>query len=340
MARGELLRKLFSSYSIRDEHNFRVAALEIIAEEQQKHNNSLAKDLMNILDTRPSLKQPKPLSQSSAQPIPRDKDREAPLVEVRQPVRNLSDIILSNQTRTQLFRVLDEYRKSELLRVHGLRAKSKLLFCGPPGCGKTLTAEIVASELHLPLLYTRFDAIISSYLGETSSNLRQVFDYARSGTWVILFDEFDAIGKNRNDPTEHGELKRVVNSFLQLIDSFDSKSIIIASTNHEGLLDDALWRRFDEIVLFGRPSASEIRKLIELKLKNFPHDRVDISRVAKQLAGLSHADIEWVCFDAIKSAILQDQDSVSQSIFNDAVNRQRSRLRTKTSSKSSNRKNK
>lgn len=333
MARGELLRKLFASYSHHDDHRFRTAALEIIAEEQQKQNHSLAKDLLNMLETPPTMKLPPPPVGLPSESLPRDKERQALLVDVRQPSRTLSDIILRDNTRNQLLRVLDEYRKSELLKVHGMRPKTKLLFCGPPGCGKSLCAEVIAAELRLPLLYTRFDAIISSYLGETSSNLRKIFDYARSGTWVILFDEFDAIGKSRSDPGEHGELKRVVNSFLQLLDGFEGNSLIVAATNHEGLLDHALWRRFDEIFGFDLPSALQIRLLLSMKLKNFPTKGLDLNRAARLLRGLSHAEIEWVCFDAVKSAILTDNDAVTQGLLEETIGKQRDRVRVGTVSK-------
>jgi len=166
------------------------------------------------------------------------------------------------------------WRSTEIIcTLHGFQPATKLLFCGPPGCGKTLCAEIIASELGLPLLYTRFDAIVSSYLGETAANLRKVFEYASSSRWVVLFDEFDAIGKARDDAAEHGELKRVINSFLQLLDGFTAPSILIAATNHEQLLDPALWRRFDEILVFPRPSVHEIRSLLGMKLKKFPAHR-------------------------------------------------------------------
>lgn len=138
-------------------------------------------------------------------------------------------------------------------------------------------------------------------------------------------EEFDAIGKARDDLTEHGELKRVVNSFLQLIDGFCAPSIIIAATNHERLLDPALWRRFDEIVIFPRPSVSEVRTLLTMKLKNFPHAGLDIKSAASRFKGMSHSDIERVCFDAIKSTILQDKPSVDQDTFDEAFNRQRIR---------------
>ncbi len=284
-----------------------------------------------MLETPPTLKPPS--STPVSEQLPKDKERQAFLVDVRQPARSLADIILKEKTREQLIRVLDEYRKAEVLRVHGLQPKQRLLLCGPPGCGKSLCAEIIATELQLPMLYTRFDAIISSYLGETSSNLRKVFDYARSGTWVVLFDEFDAIGRSRSDPTEHGELKRVVNSYLQLLDSFQGKSLIIAATNYEGALDHALWRRFDEIMLFERPNHAEVRALLAMKLKNFPQKDLDFSKTATRLRGFAHADVEWVCLEAIKTAILQDSEAVTQGVLDDAIDRQRARTRVKDNSK-------
>ena len=324
MARGELLRNLFASYARHDDYDFRAVALQIIAEEQQRQNHTLAKELLRMLENPTPKKHP---ALTVAETLPKSKERQALLVDVRPPSRRISDILLNEKTRKQLARILEEYRKSEVLRLHGLRPKTKLLFCGPPGCGKTLCAEVIASEMQLSLLYTRFDAIISSYLGETASNLRQVFDYARSGTWVVLFDEFDAIGKSRGDPTEHGELKRVVNSFLQLLDGFEGSSFIIAATNHERLLDKALWRRFDEVLFFARPDSKQIRELLVLKLKNFPQRDLNYSRLANRLRGLSHADIEWVCLEAVKTAILRDHDAVTQELLEEAAARQRERGR-------------
>lgn len=321
MARGELLRELFISYSHEDDHAFRAAALAIIAEEQQKQNHALAKELLTMLET-PEPKKSASLERASA---PLDKERQVPLVEIRSPRRRMSDIVLSETAFGQVQRILEESRKAELLRAHSLRPKSKLLFCGPPGCGKTLCAEIVASELRLPLLYTRFDAIVSSYLGETSANIRRIFDFSKSKGYVILLDEFDAIGKSRNDSSEHGELRRVVNSFLQLLDSYAGDSIIIAATNHEQILDDALWRRFDEIVPFNKPANSEVLKLLSLKLKNFPCEGLNFVRLAPKLSGFSHSEIEWVCMDAVKSAILEDADAVTPSLFEASLARQQDR---------------
>jgi SpoVK/Ycf46/Vps4 family AAA+-type ATPase len=327
MARGELLRKLFAGYAQHDDHAFRTAALEVIAEEQQKQNHALARDLLSMLENTSAIR-PKKAPES----IPQDKDRLTPLVDVRSPVHALSDIILADKTRGQLARVLEEYRQSELLQAHGLKPMRKLLFCGPPGCGKTLCSEIVAAELQVPLLYTRFDAIVSSFLGETSANLRKIFDYAGSNTWVVLFDEFDSIGKSRSDTAEHGELKRVVNSFLQLLDSYQGRSIIIAATNHQTTLDHALWRRFDDVILFDMPDLPAIRSLLRLKLRNFPQKDTNIENVAKKVKGLSYADIEWVCHDAIKSAILQNSNSLTQELLEISIGRQRERARIRARS--------
>ncbi|MCA9424536.1 MAG: ATP-binding protein, partial [Candidatus Omnitrophica bacterium] len=176
------------------------------------------------------------------------------------------------------------------------------------------------------LLYTRFDAIVSSYLGETAANLRKVFDYAENGKWVILFDEFDAIGKARDDVSEHGELKRVINSFLQLLDGFTSHSILVAATNHQQLLDPALWRRFDEILNFPLPNQKEIQNLIEMKLRNFPRRGLNLRTIASRLKGMSHSDVERICFDALKGAILNDMDTLDSKTFEQALETHRGRV--------------
>lgn len=325
MARGELLRKLFLSHTRGKNDMFRAVALEIVAEEQRKNNNQLAKDLLRILENSGSSTSfPKALNDIST--LPKDRERQTLLVDVRNPDRLFSEIILKRGTENVVQGILEENRKSELLRTHGLSPKKKLLFCGPPGCGKTLCAEIISRELGLPLLYTRFDAIVSSYLGETSSNLRKVFDYASNGYWVVLFDEFDAIGKARDDVNEHGEIKRVINSFLQLLDGFNAPSLIIAATNHEKLLDLALWRRFDEIVYFPPPSISDIRFLLSMKLKNFPHRDFDLKAQASSLKGMSHADVERICLDAIRMCIINHKEILDEVTFNAALERHKIRL--------------
>lgn len=327
MASGELLKKLFKSYKQRDGEGFYAAAVQIIAEEQDKNHNLLARELKGILENGGGGRPVNGTGLRSWENLPRDRERGSSLLEVRSPDRYLTDIILHKETEEQIQAVLTEYRAASLLATHGLRPRRKLLFCGPPGCGKTLCAEVIAGELALPLVYTRFDAVISSYLGETSANLRQVFEFSSRGNWIVFFDEFDAIGKSRDDSTEHGELKRVVNTFLQLLDSFESDSILIAATNHEGLLDNALWRRFDDIIFFDVPTGAQIPDLIHLKLRGFRHPALNAETWVQRLYGWSHADIERVCLESMKMALLSGHDIVDDNVFGQAIERQELRNR-------------
>ncbi|MDF5612706.1 ATP-binding protein, partial [Vibrio parahaemolyticus] len=160
--------------------------------------------------------------------------------------------------------VLEEHRREDVLRSYGMVPAEKILFFGPPGCGKTLTAESMAYELERPLAIVRLDSLVSSFLGETAANLRKVFDFIAKHKLLVLFDEFDALGKERDDGSEHGELRRVVNAVLQMMDSYDGKSTIIAATNHEQILDSAIWRRFDEIVEFPEIDQNQLQDLLQL----------------------------------------------------------------------------
>jgi len=244
-------------------------------------------------------------------------------LEVRIPCRFLPEVVLSDHNKSLLEEVILEQDREELLSSHGLRPKSKLLFCGPPGCGKSLTAEVIAGELRLELVTIRFDAVVSSYLGETAANLRKVFEFLGRGRFVGLFDEFDAIAKEREDESEHGELKRVVNSFLQMLDSYRGRSILIAATNHEGMLDRALWRRFDEIFYFDRPNVEQIRRLLELKLRSTYSDiPIESRNFLKNMEGLSHADIERAVIQAIKQTILKGRKALDRDIFEEALKRE------------------
>ena len=325
MASGDLLKRLFASYRRGDSKEFFIAAQELITEEEQRNHHVLARDLQKILENGNG----RPVSsvrRFDLDQLPQDRERGTTLLEIRTPQRYLDELIISPELHDQIDVVLNEYRAIQVLQANNLRARQKLLLAGPPGCGKTLCAEVIASELGLPLIYTRFDAVISSYLGETAANLRKVFEYAQRGTWVVFFDEFDAIGKSREDVEDHGELKRVVNTFLQLLDNFVSDSIFIAATNHERLLDRALWRRFDDILFFERPTADQIRKLIDIKLSSVRHRELNIENFVNQMVGWSHADVERVCFESMKIGVLLRQTVINDEIFMLAYDRQRRRL--------------
>lgn len=327
MPSGELLKNLFRSYAQGNADEFHAAALQLIAEEERLRHNVLAGELKTLLRNG-GLKAGNTIHYHDLQRLPQDRERGAALVEVRTPAKLLPELILSSELASQIDQVLRESRSSALLKTYALKPANRLLFAGPPGCGKTLCADVIASELGLPLLYARFDSVISSYLGETAANLRKVFDFAQNGSWVVFFDEFDAIGKSRSNVEEHGELKRVVNTFLQLLDGFNSDNLVVAATNHEGLLDSALWRRFDDILYFDLPTHQQVVALMKLKLRVFPHARLEFDALARRMVRWPHSAVERVCLDAIKLSVLGGSDSLLPEALDAALTRQARRNAT------------
>jgi SpoVK/Ycf46/Vps4 family AAA+-type ATPase len=321
MASGKLLRQLIKSGAEGNLDAFEEASKEVIREERAKQHHLLANDLEKILYGRPKSSAIKHLN-FTARP-PEDKERGLPLIYLKEPQRRLEDVILSDDNQSLIKELLVEHHKSEVLRSHGLRPTDRLIFCGPPGCGKTLTAEVIASELSLPLAVVRLDSVVSSYLGETAANLRQVFDFAASTPLVLLFDEFDSIAKERADSSDHGELKRVVNSFLQLLDSYEGDSLVIAATNHEGMLDFAIWRRFEEVLFFELPNLEQIRKLLAMKLRGLRRDfEPNDSRIVTALKGMSHADIERIVRRAAKDMVLSGNEFLTEHHMEIAIRRE------------------
>lgn len=304
---GRELKRLFRAFRAGDELAFRRAAQEIIDEEEARQHLALARDLRKIL----AGDQETPMGETVQLPAPpTDREGDWPLAEVRHPSRYLADQVLAEGTLAKLHSLACEFRDWKLLDQHGVPRRQRVLFHGPPGCGKTTGAEGLAAEIGVPIVVVRLDAVISSYLGETATNLRRLLDYANHGSWVMLFDEFDALGRVRDDPTEHGEIKRVVNAFLQMLDGFSGPSLLIAATNHEGLLDPALWRRFDEVVEFPYPTVHQARKLLRQRLRAVPTRRLDIDKAASALRGLPHAAVERAAWEARRRALLDGRREV------------------------------
>ena len=322
VAEANLLRQLIQAGATGSREEFREVAKLVIETERQKNHNLLARDLERILYGDAA--SPESVELQSVLPaVPTDRERNLALIEIRQPVRSLGDIVLSTRNREALEETVREQGKRDVLGAWGLRPNSRLLFCGPPGCGKTLAGEVLATELGLPLLLIRFDAVVSSFLGETAANLRKVFDYVEGGRYVCLFDEFDAIGKEREDATEHGELRRVVSAFLQMLDSYRGTSVVVAASNHEGILDRALWRRFDEVLQFGKPNNVDIQELLEVKLRAVAHDLSDeLDAVVTELSGKSHADIERIVIRAIKGMALAGRRALGSNDMRAALERE------------------
>jgi SpoVK/Ycf46/Vps4 family AAA+-type ATPase len=312
MARSELMKKLLASYGRDDE--FRAVAEQIINEEEKKNNRVLAKSLRRTLEESQGRAGPTKIL-APLIPFP---EAASDFVERIEPRYNKSDIVLSTANTQVLVGLVKEFRRADDVRKHGLTVRSKLLFCGPPGCGKTMCAEVFAAELGLPLFVAKLDKLISSYLGETASNVRKIFEFARRQPCVLFLDEFDALARSRDDSAEHNELRRVVNSLLLFIDRIQPKGFLIAATNLDQALDPAIWRRFDEVVWFEKPDGSMIDRFLRLKFKNVPTNFDPVSRSA-ELVGKSYADIERVCVQAIKSMVIDRRKQVQERDFDHAI---------------------
>ncbi|MBI1765897.1 MAG: ATP-binding protein [Acidobacteria bacterium] len=324
MSSGRTLRQLIKSGTSGDMDAFRLVTEEVIREEREKQHHLLANDLEKILYGRP-IAAPLTLRRLS-ETVPTDRERGLPLLEIREPVRNLDDVILSGENRALIESILLEHRRAEVLQSYGLRPVDRLLFHGPPGCGKTLTAEVLAAELSRPLAIVRMDSLISSFLGETAANLRKVFDFAKTTPLLLLFDEFDAVAKERSDQSEHGELKRVVNAVLQMMDNCETRSVLIAATNHEAILDSAVWRRFEEVLVFALPTLGQLQSLLEMKLRGVRRDfDPRAAKITSRFKGLSHADVERVLRHAIKEMILQGQEFLQIQHLENALQREQTR---------------
>lgn len=327
MPRADLLRKLFHCYVSHDDAGFRSVADEIVAEARESGHSLVAEDLRAILARSNGTTTKKGTNGPALIALPQS---HAPGggqgVDVRQPRCSMESVVLSADAKAAIDRVLAEHHQQDQLAAYNLSPARKLLFFGPPGCGKTMTAEALAFELGLPFGVVRQDAVVSSYLGETSSNLRRVIDFAEQTPCVLLFDEFDSIGKDRDDAHEVGELKRVVNSFLQMLDGYTGKGIIIAATNHESMLDTALWRRFDEAVLFSRPTAAQIAQLFKLLTRGLVKKNITPSKLASRATGLSHAEITDAVKASIKRMVIEGRTQIGEGDIFAELDRLRERM--------------
>ncbi len=326
MAKADHIKKLVASFGRNQE--FRAAALRIIDEAANQGKRPFAESLRKILDANVH-----PDYQAGPQPglttLASQIDAAADLIDEISVSRGLNDIVLNPDTRLLVEDLIEERRRSEELRRHRLPISTRFLFSGPPGCGKTLCAEVLARELSLPLYAARIDVIVSSFLGETASNLRRLFEFAMRRPCILFLDEFDALARTRTDTTEHNELRRVVNSLLLMIERFKGPGLVIAATNLPQFLDEALWRRFDDILSFDPPTKREIALLLARQFASFPA-HFDLDTPVNKLVGMSYADIERICIDAIKKAVLKKRKSVSETEFAAAL-RQEMRRKGMTS---------
>ncbi|MGL6063885.1 MAG: AAA family ATPase [Fusobacteriaceae bacterium] len=247
---------------------------------------------------------------------PKDEDSKLEMVDVYLKPQK-SDLYLSHRVEEEVDDYIKLLQNKSLLISHGLELPSSLLLYGPPGTGKTSLAHYIANELELPLVVARLDGLVSSLLGNTSKNIRKIFDYAKARPCVLFLDEFDAIAKSRDDSHEVGELKRVVNTLLQNIDNFtEGNNILIAATNHEKLLDPAIWRRFSSKIEIEYPEKENILKLInslikELKIKLDVDDK-NLNNIVKLFVGISAAEIKIIVQNILKKAIINQKNKIGR----------------------------
>jgi SpoVK/Ycf46/Vps4 family AAA+-type ATPase len=314
IATKQLIR-LFESYRDGNEAEFHKVAEAIIAGELTANHHKFANELKQALGNGRGLK---PVRRDDLIALPKDRREGEELIRLQRSTVDATKIVLTEETAAKIRRTLAEHRKRSRLMMFGYQPKSRLLFWGGPGCGKTYTAYHLAYELGIPIGVVRLNALVSSFLGDTASHLQKIFDFASSTPMVLLLDEVDAFGKERDDSNDVGELKRVVNSLLQALDTFEPNgSVVIAASNHQYMLDEALWRRFDDLVSFPLPGKAE-RELYLSRLLNGVAFEGSQPALARKLNGLSFADINRVVTEAVKTSILNDREGLSS----DDVNRQ------------------
>jgi SpoVK/Ycf46/Vps4 family AAA+-type ATPase len=307
MTTAEQLKALVRSYKDGDEAHFYAVALQLAASEARRGHGKLAEEIRQIVDSskarRPANASPVALHQP--------KGELGSLLLASYPEERLTSIVAADDLQRQLARVVREQRHVDKLLAHGLSPRRRLLFVGPPGTGKTLTASVLAGELGLPLFLIRLDVLFTKFMGEAAARLRQIFDAIDSVRGVYFFDEFDAIGSHRGQPNDVGEARRILNSFLQMLEQDRSHSLIVAATNHSDILDHALLRRFDDVLRYKLPSREQAEVLLRHRLAGHTAKGVSLARLSVSADGLSFAEISKAAEDALKEALIQGDTAVS-----------------------------
>lgn len=310
MASADQIKALIKSYLSQDDDQFYSIAMQVAAHEAKQGHGQFAQELRDMIDAAKS--RLSAAQAASPHPIAKPRGELANLLRVTYPKHRLSEMVLDETAAAQLSRIIKEQRLFTRIREHGLSPRRKLLLVGPPGTGKTMTASALAGELGLPLFLVRLDALITKFMGETAAKLRQVFDSVSNVRGVYFFDEFDAIGSHRGMANDVGEIRRVLNSFLQMIEQDHSNSLIIAATNHPNILDHALFRRFDAVIEYHLPDGVQIAHLIRTRLGEFLPQRLAIGKLVAKANGLSFAEICRAVDEAIKEAVMHEQKKVRE----------------------------
>ena len=308
MATADQIKALIKAHIEHEDDRFKTVVLQIAAYEATRGHETYARELKKYAE---KIGAPK----GNVFRL----NQQTPMLLMTIPSDRLTDLIVSDEILERIERILNEFRNRNKLQKYGLMNRRKILIEGRPGTGKTFTASVIASELDLPLYTVQMDKVVTKFMGETSAKLRQIFDAVSSSTGVYFFDEFDAIGADLGLDNEVGEARRILNSFLQFLEQDESESVIVAATNNQRLLDQALFRRFDDVLHYSMPSREDIRRLFELRIGAFDRNFIVSEQLLDKASPLSHAEIIRVCDDAIKISILGnsfvDENILSKLIF-------------------------
>lgn len=322
MASAELIQELIRAHVDRNDQRFKTVALQLAAREARAGHRLVAGQIRDLLDQAGVAQQSQPPGPT---PITQTSDDLKSVLAVSYPRDKLGDIVLEGDLVDALPRLLQEHRSRETLEKFGLQPRRLLLLHGPPGCGKTLTASVLAGELGLPLLRVRIETLFSRYLGQTATMLTSIFEEMQRVRGVFLFDEFDALGRARFSSSDVGEASRVVSTFLQLVDADDSGSLIVAATNGMGEVDSATFRRFDDVVEVPLPSRDALIRLLRLRTSGNKIVASTVEAVAGDLEGLSFAEADRVVTEARKTMVLAGRRRLARADLVEAAAGVRSR---------------
>ena len=319
MANAAQIKALIRSHADGDDTRFYAIAMQVAAKAARIGHGRLAEELRDMVDKAKLRRSQTALLSDPPTPLAQPRGELASLVTVSYPKARLADMALGGKTRGRIERILLEQRQRERIREHGLVPQRKILLVGPPGTGKTMTASVLAGELSFPLFTIQLHGLITKFMGETAAKLRLIFDAFEQTRGAYLFDEFDALGGERGASNDVGEIRRVLNSFLQFLEQDQSDSLVIAATNHARLLDRALFRRFDAVIEYQLPSAELAIEVMQGRLGMLDTSGVDWETAVEAAEGLSHADITRACEQAAKNAILAHTTKIKTEALIDSL---------------------